>query len=318
MNNPENLPLDIVEQRSWLQEHKAATGMSWSEMASKTGIPAGTLSQFGAGSYAGDNLRIAQAVYRYRQLLISQAAIAVDIPDRPPFFETSTTRRIITMLSIAQRGRMVVIAGAPGTSKTETAIHYRESVSNVWIATMKPSSSGINPMQQRVLAALGQPDAKGTPQALTTQIEAALLKSVGLLIIDEAQHLSEKSLEEIRSWHDATGIGIALVGNEEVLTRLTLGSKRDAFARLASRIAQRLIFRGPSEQDALALADAWDLEGAAERAFVVDKSKRPGGLRTCTMLMEIAAMLAAADKSQVRVEHLRDAWADLATTGQSS
>lgn len=318
MNDPTNTPVDIAEQQKWLLDYKQETGFSWSDIAPKVGVAAGTLSQFPSGAYKGDMLKIATAVFRFRQLLASQAAIAIDIPDRPAFFDTPTARRIMTMLSIGQRGRMVVIAGAPGTSKTETVRHYQASVSNVWVATMRPSTNGINTMQQSVLAAMGKLDAKGTPRALTILIESLIRNSGGLLVIDEAQHLGEKALEEIRSWHDATGIGIALVGNEDVLTRLTLGSKRDAFSRLASRIAQRLIFRGPMDGDALALADAWGVAGEPERQFLVEKARRPGGLRTCTMIMEIAAMLAAMERGPVHVGHLKDAWADLATTGQSA
>lgn len=311
MNDPASLPLDIDEQRAWLNQHKAETGMSWSVLATKIGVPMGTLSQFAPGSYKGDNAKIAEAVYRYRQLLSSQAAIAVEMPEPPAFFETPTSRRITTMLSIAQRGRITVVAGGPGTSKTKAIRHYQASVANVWIATMRPSTSGVNTMQQAVMKALGEPDAKGTPLALSTKIESLVRNTGGLLVIDEAQHTTEKALEEIRSWHDETGIGICLVGNEDVLLRLTLGNKRDAFARLASRVAQRLIFRGPMDADSLALADAWGIEDAEMRAFIVEIGKKPGGLRTCTMMMETAHMLAASMSQPLAIDHLQDAWTHL-------
>lgn len=313
MNNPESLPLDLTEQQAWLAEHKSATGLSWSQLAPKIGVPNGTLSQFPTGAYKGDMKKIAEAVYRYRQLLTAQAEIAVEMPEPPAFFETPTTRRIMTMLTIAQRGRMAVVAGGPGTSKTKTCRHYQASVSNVWVATMKPSSGGLAPMQFKVLEALGadMDQRKGTPITLTSRIEALMLNTGGLLVIDEAQHLTEKSLEEIRSWHDTTGIGIALVGNEDVLTRLTLGSRKDAFARLASRIAQRMIFRGPQDADAFALAEAWGVEEEDQRAFIVATAKQPGGLRTCTMMLETAFMLASSENNTLQISHLQDAWAHL-------
>ena len=313
MNDPKVLPIDVVEQQHWLAQHRAETGLPWSALAPKVGVKAGTLSQFPGGGYKGDNQSIAEAVYRYRQLLVSQAEIAVEMPEPPGFFETPTSKRIQTMLAIAQRGRITVVAGGPGTSKTRTVRHYQASVANVWVATMKPSTTGINTMQQRVLAALGKHDAKGTPLALTNLIENLLRNTGGLLVIDEAQHAGEKALEEIRGWHDETGVGIALVGNEDVLTRLTRGSRRDAFARLASRVAQRLIFRGPIDGDALALADAWNVDPEPCRAFLIDVAKKPGGLRTCTMVMETASMLAAAERGPLQLAHLQDAWAHLST-----
>lgn len=315
MNDPSALPIDIAEQQNWLAEHKAATALSWTELATKIGLPSGTLSQFPTNAYKGKMQPIAEAVYRYRQLLAAQAEIAIEMPEPPAYFATDTGRQITTMLTIAQRGRMVVVAGGPGTSKTKTCNHYQASVSNVWLATMKPSSGGISTMQYKVLEALGveEEKRKGTPIALTTRIEALIRRTGGLLILDEAQHLTEKALEEIRSWHDSTGIGIALVGNEDVLTRLTLGSRKDAFARLASRIAQRMIFRGPRDSDALALADAWGVEVEAQRAFIVSIARQPGGLRTCTMMLETAWMLAASENAEPALAHLQDAWTHLST-----
>lgn len=113
MNDPQNLPIDILEMQKWLAEHKAATGMSWNDLAPKVGIPYGTISQFTSGVYKGDQKRVAEAVYRYRQMLAAQAAIAIEMPEVPSFFRTDTTRQMETILSIGQRGRMVVIAGGP-------------------------------------------------------------------------------------------------------------------------------------------------------------------------------------------------------------
>lgn len=313
MNNPDSLPLDIVEQQAWLATHKADTGMSWPQIAPKIGVAAGTLSQFPTGAYKGDMRKIAEAVHRYRQKLVAQAEIAITMPDPPAFFETPTTRQMKTMLTIAQRGRMIVIASGPGTSKTRACVDYQAGGSNVWIATMMPSTAGLAAMQYQLLEALGADldQRKGTPVALTARIKGLIVNTGGLLIVDEAQHLTEKSLEELRSLHDATGIGIALVGNEEVLTRLTLGNRKDAFARLASRIAQRMIFRGPRDADALALADAWDVTDDTHRAFIVAIAKQPGGLRTCTMMLETAFMLASSEDSALQLAHLQDAWSHL-------
>jgi DNA transposition AAA+ family ATPase len=313
MNDPTNLKVDIDDQRDWLNAHKKETGAAWTALASRIGQASSTLSLFATKNYKGDNQKVADAIFRHRQMLTAQAAIAVEMPTPPAFFETPTSRRITTMLSIAQLGDMTIVAGGPGTSKSQTVHHYQASVSQVWVATMKPSTAGVNTMQIKVLEAMGERNAKGTPLALSTKIESLVRNTNGLLVLDEAQHLSEKALEEIRGWHDETGIGICLVGNEEVLTRLTLGNKRDAFARLASRIGNRLIFRGPTDGDAMALADAWDVQDDGQRAFLVDIAHKPGGLRTCTKLMKMACMLAASERSPLTLAHMQDAWAHLAT-----
>ncbi|RHW17176.1 hypothetical protein D1610_11545 [Sphingomonas gilva] len=313
MNNPDTLAIDVEAERAWLNAYKADTRLSWSEIGPKMGIPGGTLSPFALNSYNGDNERIARAVFSYRQLLTSQAELAIAMPDRPNYFETPTSRRVTTMLQVAHRGRITVIATAPGLGKTEAVKNYQASVPQVWRATMKPSTGGIMTMQVKILASMGEPDAKGTPLALTTRIERLVRGTGGLLVIDEAQNLGEKALEEVRGWHDETGIGVALVGNEDVLLRLELGSKKDAFARLASRVANRFIARGPMEGDAAALADAWRVDAADQRGFLADVAKRPGALRTCTMVMETAHMLAAAENDALKLAHLQDAWSHLST-----
>ena len=76
MNDPQNHPIDIEDQRAFLIDHKAATGMSWQELGKRTGIAAGTLSQFGSSKgYAGDEQRVAEQVYRYQQQLAAQVEV---------------------------------------------------------------------------------------------------------------------------------------------------------------------------------------------------------------------------------------------------
>lgn len=312
VNNPENLVIEIDEQRAWINQHKLDTGMPWSTLQKKTGLTS-TLSVFAGGNYGGDEKKIAESIFRYRQLLLAQAEVKAEMPELPPFFETPTSRRITTMLSLAQRGRITLIAGGPGNSKTQTILNYQASVANVWVATLAPSSSGVNNMQIEVLEALGEPEARGTPQALTRRIRARVRNTGGLIVVDEAQHASEKALEEIRSWHDATGIGICLCGNRDVLLRLEHGSRKEAFARLASRVSQRLILNVSTEGDAMALADAWGIEDGACRSYIVNVALRPGSLRNATMMLETAFMLATSQNDVLQLSHLEDAWSMLST-----
>jgi DNA transposition AAA+ family ATPase len=117
-------------------------------------------------------------------------------------------------------------------------------------------------------------------QQLSRRIRDRIRNTNGLLIFDEAQHLLDRAIDEIRSWHDDTGIGIAFLGNETVLARIEGGHRRAAFAQLYSRIGMRLIQNLPLTEDARALAEAWDVHEAKQIEFIVKKSQQPGGLRT--------------------------------------
>lgn len=313
MNDPTTATLDIEEQRKWLINHRASTGLSWSELAKRIDMKQGTISQFGSvKGYAGDERRLAEKVYRYRQLLDEQAKIEVEAPELPDFFDTPTSDKITTMLGWAQRGRIVVVATGAGLGKTKTALMYGACYPNVFIATMSPSTAGVNNMQIEVLDALGERDAVGTPQKLSRRIrERVKNMSKPLIVIDESQHLSEKAIEEIRSWHDATGVGIALLGNIKVMQQLEGGTRSAAFAQLYSRVSMRLIQPLPMIEDADALAKAWNLQDEAATNFLRRIVRMPGGLRGGTMALELASMMAAANKTHVDKDYLEAAWSQL-------
>jgi DNA transposition AAA+ family ATPase len=158
---------------------------------------------------------------------------------------------------------------------------------------------------------LGERAARGSMQVLSQRIRDRVRNTGGLLAFDEAQELSERALNEIRSWHDDTGIGIALFGNETVIARIEGGNRRAAFAQLYSRIGMRLVQNLPLADDARALADAWDVHEQKQTDFIIKKSQQPGGLRTVTMMMELATMVATSEKRDRELSHLQDAWAQL-------
>ncbi|RIA44072.1 hypothetical protein DFR49_2309 [Hephaestia caeni] len=313
MNDPSKTPVDVEELRAWVLDYKERTGLSYSELAPQSGVAYGTLTQFVGGGYGGNNEAVARKLLLFRQRLAMQAELALEAPEIPDYFETGTSRQIVALLTWAQRGRITVVASGPGTGKTITCRHYQAAVANVWVATMTPSTSGVNNMQIEVLAALGERDAVGTSQKLSRRVRERVRNTGGLIIIDEAQHLSEKSVEEIRSWHDAEGIGIALLGNESVIARLEGGTRRAHYAQLYSRVGMRLVRNVPLAADARALAEAWGLEDAKEIAFIQSIATKPGGLRGCTMVLELATMIAGGEHRARDLAHMQDAWAQLAS-----
>lgn len=315
MNDPTDHPIDIADQKTWLREFKANTGHSWSEIGKRVGVATGTISQFGSErGYAGDEQKVAEAVFRYRQLLATQAQLDTEAPPLPGYFQTETSLYLEHMLAWAQRGRVVCAAMGAGTSKTSTAQQFTACYPNVFHVTMAPSTAGVNTMQVEVLAALGEKHASGTPQKLSTRIKDRVKALAnGLIIIDEAQHLSEKALEEIRSWNDAVHVGIALFGNIGVMQRLEGGTRGSAYAQLYSRLSLRLVRAVPTSRDAEALADAWRVHDERTAAFLIKIARVPGGLRGASTALELATMIARADEVELRLDHLQDAWAQLSS-----
>jgi DNA transposition AAA+ family ATPase len=315
LNDPDNFPIDVPEIRDWANAEKARRNFSWTQFANVTGVAYSTLSLFCSGRYAGSNETVARKIFRYRQMLETQTSQTGGLPVEPGYFETPTSLRLRALLVIAQMGRITLGATGAGTGKTMTIRHYQASVSNCWVATMKPTTKSLNAMIGEVMRAIGGSAKTGWTRQLSHQVADMVAGKRGLLVIDEANNLELEAIEEIRSWHDATGVGVCFLGNEELLMRIEGGPKRDAYARLNSRIAQRHIQSLPMAGDIEAFCDAWGIQDSGCRRMLGQIALTPGagGLREMRQLVESASMLAEDEGRGLTLADLRDAQGSRAT-----
>lgn len=315
MNNAENFPVDIEEQREWLLAEKGRRNVAWTVIGPLCGVPAGTLSNFANATYQGRNDAVARLVYKWRQTLASQEDRQHGLVVAPGYFETRTSRIIHSLLIEAHSGRITVGATGPGTGKTVTMAEYRSSAANVWTMTMRPSIKRLNGMLVELLRAIGVPAKVANGTSLSRMLIDQVRSKRGLIIIDEANHASVEQLEELRSIHDETQVGLCLLGNEELLMRIEGGQRKDAFARLNSRIAQRLIQTRPEMEDVQAFCEAWGLPDPGMRDLLSRVALMPGagGLRECRQIVEQASLLAAGDNRPLELSDLKDALSNRAT-----
>lgn len=312
MHDPKSQPIDIDEQREWLKEHKDDTGLSWTDLSGRIGIAKSTLSLFVHNKYGAPGDTIAAAVYRYRQTLASQAAINLKSVEIPEYFPTETSGDLINLLQWAQRGRIVLGALGPGLSKTITSRYYQACNTNVFLTTISPATAGIRSMQHAVLIALGDRSASGNMEALSKAVKDRVRHlNKPLLILDEAQHLTVASIEEIRHWHDETGLGIALFGNETVQQRLDGGNRSAAFAQIFSRVSMKLVRSKPLTGDVEAMLDAWNIHDEKVAKEIHRIAQLPGALRGVTFTLELASMLALSANEDLSIGHVQDAWTQL-------
>jgi DNA transposition AAA+ family ATPase len=319
MINVKDLPVDVEEMRLWLNGYRELSDppLPWSKLAQESGIPLGTITTFAAGTYGAKDggSNVARKVFQFRQSVESQSMRQARLPENPGYFDTRTSLRMMELLEIAHSGRITVIGTGPGTGKTMTINEYAERAGPVWKATMKPSAISLHAMIREVQKALGI-----EPRRLSTADASALVLHRmtgrrGLLVIDEANWLSLEAIEELRNWHDETGVGICLLGNEELVQSIKTGRKRDQLARLLSRIANMHEQRIPLDEDVIAFCDAWGIEQPDIRRYLVNIATTPdsGGLRECKQLVEAGSMLAAADDRGLSITDLRDAQSERAT-----
>lgn len=299
-----NSPVE-VEARTWLNTHKDETGLSWPKIGKLTDVGSSTIGLFASGKYTGNNEAVAGKVLAYRSRLTSQAEIAADVPTVPEWYDTPTATRLTSLFKWAQSGEIVLIITKPGIGKTRTAERFEANDPNVWLATMSPSTAGVSTMLIEVAAAIGLGEVKGSPQQLARQIKTRVKGKKGLLIVDEAQELNDKALNELRGIHDQTGLGLVIMGNEVTVGQMA--GKKSGLAQISSRFSMRHVQADPLSGDIDALLDAWGIEAADQRSFLAKVGATPGALREVTHTIKIANMAAFGTGKAMTIAHLRDA-----------
>ena len=290
-------PEQIEEVRARFIAERAQTGGSWNDYAKLTDVPSGTLSQWGNGKYSGDNAAIATRIQKYFDEQESRAATTFGKPIVPGFIMTFTARRIHNVFNFARTGEMCGVIGNPGLGKTEAIKAYRDAFPNVWLHTFSPTTSELMPALLGLCRAIGLQKEKGTNQVLSQAIRDYIRDRQGLLLFDESQHMSEKSLEEIRAIHDETGVGVVFVGNYEIVGKIQGSANAAAFAQRKSRFSQRIFLTQPDAQDISAILDAWNIEAKTEREFLAAIANRAGAgaIRTITQILKMATFTSDAE-----------------------
>lgn len=285
--------------------------LSQAQVAKQCDISSSAMSQWLNGTYGGDNDAVEAKVLRWLDRHQESRARAEAMPAAPDYVQTPIGERVTTALRYAQvAGDIALVYGGAGLGKTITLQQYQRSAPSVWIATMTPASAAVVPALEEVVEALGI-EATGGAAKLHRAICKRLRNTGGLLIIDEAQHLSTQALDQLRSIYDATGVGLALCGNEQVYARMTGGNRAAYLDRLFSRIGKRVQLRRAGPKDIDALLDAWRVQCGKSRALLTDIATKPGALREVTKVLRLALMQATAAGRALALEDVRGAWREL-------
>jgi hypothetical protein len=289
-----------------------AEGLSLTGLSQLTGVGKTRLSQWLKDKYPGDNAAIEADIRRWLESREAASALDGQMPTAPEWVETPTARAVLSALSFAQMAEAVsVVYGGAGVGKTTTIRRYRQQAPNVWVVTATPAVSAPGPILTRIAQTLGI-RTTGAVHVIEANIIERVRETRGLLVIDEAQHLTHRALDAVRSIHDAAGIGLALVGNEIVYSQLTGGSRSVGFAQLFSRVAKRVRLSRAKDTDVTALLQAWGITDKEARQLCLGIGRRPGALRGLSQTLRLASMFAAASgTNRPTVEHIRDAWQDL-------
>ncbi len=312
MNTTQENHMDEAALKDAVRVEMHRLGISQTQLARESGINQARLSQWFSGKYLGRTDVVAQELSRWLRSVQKRAKETSCMTTAPSWKETASASKVITALRYAQSaGDIALVYGGAGVGKTCTATRYKEDNPNVWIATMTPSMNTVAACLERIAAAIGLPEAQ--PSAVKTEnaIVARLEDTSGLLIVDEAQHLPVSGLDAIRSIHDATNVGIAFMGNENVYARITGGSRQAHFAQLFSRIGYRVQLTKPSVTDVDTIIAAWGVSDNKAQRLCHEIAKQAGALRGLTKVLRLACMMLAEEDNNLSFDHIQTAWGDL-------
>ncbi len=221
-----------VQAAQHLREYLLKTGKSQAAVAKELGVSDGMISSFLKGTYKTPHTLIP----KIEQLLIISEKKEAS-PKEPAFKMTSISRQVTNIITYCHlQGKIGVAYGDAGIGKTMAVTEYCRKNPEAVAITVSPCYATITGVNELLAEELRIKE-KISRRAYM-EIVNKLKGSNRVIIIDEAQHLTVRVINHLRSITDASGIGIAFVGNEEIYLKMK-GTGQAAYAQLFSRIGGR-------------------------------------------------------------------------------
>lgn len=244
-----------------LKAFMAENRIQQKQMSQMLGVSVATVSLYLRGEYNGDVSEIDRKV---DEMLERQKAKVVEAKYNAEFVPTLAAKQGMEVMRFAHvEGEINVIFGAAGLGKTQMLKEYARKNSSATLIEVDPSCTP-KVLLRKIAEAVGA-TARGVNNELLDSIVSKLKGSERLLMVDEAELLSTRSLEFIRRIHDLTGVGVVLAGMPRLLVNLK--GKNNELAQLYSRVGFACDLGNALPDDDLALL--------AESALGTDEFNAP-------------------------------------------
>lgn len=220
--------------------------------------------------------------------------------------QTQTVDEIFMAVSFAEAaGDISLIYGDAGLGKTISLKRYVSMHPDAIYIELKDCDKSVKGVCEKILSRIGKLQ-RGTDRLLVDIITEYLSSTPRLIIIDEAQHLSIRALENLRAINDVTESGIVLCGNPTVYDRMH-GRGQAHFAQLYSRIGIRRHVTDPTLDDITAIFQPYCLD--KESLLYLHKlALQRGGIRNCIKVLNIALQFQDTEKEPLNIDHLQSAY----------
>lgn len=223
---------------------------------------------------------------------------------KPPVAQTACLKEVYFAANYAKSyGDISLVYGEAGVGKTFALRQYASENDTIYIE-LRDCDKSTKGVCERILAVIGK-SRRGNDRALVNTIIDYLKEHPKLIIIDEAQHLLLKAIENLRAINDATETGMVLCGNPTVYDQMH-GRGQAHFAQLYSRIGIRRCIENPDMDDIKAIFAPYNLDNESLR-FLHKLGLQWGGIRNCIKMFNMAQEMAQGLKEPLSVGHLESA-----------
>lgn len=289
--------------RQKLAQYLSETGQSRAQAAREVGVSQATLSLFLNDTYSGNNAEIARKAEQF----LSIAAQRKTLVQKPELcLQLDNTAQILQKVYITHASKdILLIYGPAGCGKTSALRHYAAENNGVLYVEADVTTNSHRAILLALLESMGE-DCRGSTAILMKRVIGKLRGTGRLVIIDEAQHLTEKSFDALRALNDKAGVGIVYAGNPSIVKRM-YGSREAEFDQVYSRIG----FHCPLDnrytmQDISAMFAGKQLDKECLN-HLYKVSRRKGGLRIMVKQYVIAANLAQYEHRDIQIPDLEQA-----------
>lgn len=285
-------------------------GLTQTQLAKEIDVSTSAVSGWIKGSYQGDNTKLEAKIEQWLADQDERQQVTSALPSKPGFLELEVAQKIMALLTYTQMtGNIGVVYGPPGIGKTKALWEYAKTRPNVWLVTGRPSIKCVAAFLVEIARKMKIIRVNQRAALLTDELILRLKGTGGMIIVDEAQHLTAQALEELRCIKDCSEIGLVLAGNEYVYARLA-GDGTAVFAQFFSRIGRKLRLKKPSVNDIKAICEGMGVTDPKAQAFCLEIAHKPEAMRGMIETIQVAGLFASGAGQALELKHIKAAWKD--------
>lgn len=230
--------LELLEKVENLKKEKR---LSQNAVGQLIGVSGATLSQIKNGNYNADPQKIFKTLENYFEVKEKAKLTYSELNYAP----TSISEQICDIIAICHaKGGLSIVTGEAGIGKTKAISKYvADHPTNSFTITMNPCFTGVKTLLSIIAEKIGCECSHSIAQ-LYNSIKNKLSDGM-ILIIDEAQHMTLKDIDVVRSFSDYFAsinqtFGICFIGNPETVYKM--GAKKAGFSQITNRAKQAKIY----------------------------------------------------------------------------